>query len=92
MLLRFRRHPVVVVADIKAMFSQVQVKERDKDLLRFLWFPDGDLNAKPKSYCMTRHVFGATSSPFIAAHALRQAANDLSCSPGLPEFDQERRG
>ena len=64
------------MADIKAMFSQVQVKECDKDLLRFLWFPDGNLNAKPEAYCMTRHVFGATSSPFVAAHALRQAANE----------------
>ena len=76
MLMRFRFHPVAVVADIKAMFSQVKVQKSDKDLLRFLWFPGGNLDAKPKAYCMTRHVFGATSSPFAAAHALQQAANE----------------
>ena len=37
-LLRFRRHPLVVVGDIKSMFSQVLVAEDNRDALRLLWF------------------------------------------------------
>ena len=74
MLIRFRMHPVALVADIKAMFPQIKVLPGDKDLLRFLWFPNGDLKKPPQAYCMTRHVFGATSSPFVAAFSLWAAA------------------
>ena len=35
-LLRFRKHPVAVVADIESMFHQVRVAPRDRDALRFL--------------------------------------------------------
>ena len=41
-LIRFRQHPIAVVADIKGMFSQVMVDENDRDSLRFLWYPDND--------------------------------------------------
>lgn len=36
-LLRFRAHPVAVVADIEEMFMQVKVPERDRGALRVLW-------------------------------------------------------
>ena len=35
-LLRFRKHPIAVIADIEAMFHQVQVAPRDRDALHFL--------------------------------------------------------
>ena len=75
MIIRFRIQPVAIVADIKAMFPQIKVEPSDKDLLRFLWFPNGDLDKPAQAYCMTRHVFGATSSPFVAAFSLRMAAS-----------------
>lgn len=40
---RFRKERVVIMADIEAMFHQVQVPKDDADLLRFLWWHDGDL-------------------------------------------------
>ena len=75
-LLRFRQQQVVVVADIEAMFHQVRVIPEDRDMLRFLWWPDGKLDATPKEYRMTVHLFGATSSPACAGYALRRSAAD----------------
>ena len=75
-LLRFRQHPIAVVCDIKAMFSQVFVDERDQNAFRFLWFLDNDLDQPPVDYLMRTHVFGAKSSPCCAAFALRMTATD----------------
>ncbi|TPP62346.1 hypothetical protein FGIG_12651 [Fasciola gigantica] len=44
--------------------------------MRFLWYPPGKLDDPPKIYQLNVHPFGATSSPFCAAFALRQVAND----------------
>ena len=76
-LLRFRKYPVAVIADIEAMFHQVHVAPRDRDALRFLWWPDGDIKVEPEVYRMTVHLFGAKSSPSCAAFCLREAANEF---------------
>ena len=75
-LLRFRQHKVALAADIEAMFYQVNVTPDDRDAFRFMWWPGRDLTLPPKHYRMTCHVFGAVSSPFIANHAIKQAAED----------------
>ena len=75
-LLRFRKGPVAVVADIRAMFNQVRVEPKDCDSLRFLWWPDGDLSVPPQDYQMQVHLFGATSSPSCCGFALRKVAKD----------------
>ena len=75
-LLRFRESPIAVVADIKAMFSQVFVDRRDQDAFRFLWYPNHDLSVQPVDFRMRTHVFGAKSSPCCAAYALRATATD----------------
>lgn len=66
-LTRFRQEPVACMGDIQAMFYQVKVAEEDRDFLRFLWWPDGDLSKEPTGYRMTVHVFGAVSSPSCAS-------------------------
>ena len=66
-----------MVADIKAMFSQVFVDRRDQDAFRFLWYPNHDLIAQPVDFRMRTNVFGAKSSPCCAAYALRATATDL---------------
>lgn len=43
-LTRFREKPIAIAADIEAMFLQVQVHLKDRDMLRFLWYEDGDLD------------------------------------------------
>lgn len=41
-LTRFRHEQVAVTADVESMFHQVKVPPEDADLLRFLWWPDGN--------------------------------------------------
>ena len=59
-IFRFREGPALT-ADIESMFLQVQVPERDKSCLRFLWRPT--VNKPVQIYEYQRHVFGAKSSP-----------------------------
>ena len=75
-LLRFRQEQIAVMADIEAMFYQVHVDEKDRDFLRFLWWPEGDISKPLGVYRMKVHLFGAVSSPSIANFALRQTADD----------------
>ena len=68
-LLRFRRHPVAIVADIEKMFLQIKINEKDQDSQRFLW---RSMNTKrqPDSYCLTGVTFGLTCSPFSSIQTL----------------------
>ena len=75
-LLRFRQDRVAVAADIESMFHQVRVAEDDRDVLRFLWWENGDLARRPKEYRMAVHIFGAKSSPSCTTFALRRTASD----------------
>lgn len=75
-LTRFRLNSIAVMADIKAMYHQVQVAKQDVDFLRFLWWPRGDLTQPLTEYRMTVHLFGAISSPSCASFALRKTAED----------------
>ncbi|XP_050951513.1 uncharacterized protein LOC127154148 [Labeo rohita] len=75
-LTRFREEPIAMMADVESMFYQVRVPEEDADLLRFLWWPNGNLNAPIEEYRMMVHLFGATSSPSCASYALRKTAED----------------
>ncbi|XP_061165703.1 uncharacterized protein LOC133174619 [Saccostrea echinata] len=43
-LLRFRRDEIAITGDIEQMFYNFKVTEKDRDFLRFLWHPQGDLN------------------------------------------------
>jgi len=57
-LLRFREEPVAVMADVEAMFNQVRVVEKDRDVLRYLWWPGGNQTLEPETYRMNVHLFG----------------------------------
>ena len=73
---RFRKNPIAICCDIEKMFHAFYVDDDCRDLLRFLWWQDGNMNTEPKEYRMRVHLFGATSSPGCATFALKQAAND----------------
>ena len=73
-LLRFRKNRIAIVSDIKGMFHQVRCAPKDRDALRFLWYPEGNLEAEPVPHRMMIHLFGAKSSPSCAAFALLQTA------------------
>ena len=62
-LVRQRAYPIVVTGDIAKAFLQVQIKEEDRDALRFHWRAN---NEQPvETYRFTRALFGLTSSPFL---------------------------
>ncbi|XP_072021165.1 uncharacterized protein [Amphiura filiformis] len=77
-VMRFRQEPVALMGDIEAMFHQVEVSRKDRDLLRFLWWQEGDIERPVEEYRMCVHPFGATSSPAIANFALRRTAEAAS--------------
>lgn len=58
------------------MFHQVKVAEERRDYLRFLWWPQGNLEQDLVEYCMTVHLFGSVSSPSVACLALRKTTED----------------
>ncbi|KAL8583120.1 hypothetical protein ACOMHN_008558 [Nucella lapillus] len=88
-LCRFRLKPVAISCDVKRMFHQFHVAPQHRDYLRFLWWPDNDLNAEPKDYRMKVHLFGAASSPGCANFSLKQLARaNAHLNPQASEFIQ----
>ena len=71
-LIRFRKECIVMAAGVEQMFHQVKIYPKHTDSLRFLWWPDGDLQREPLPHQMTLHIFGAKSSPCCANFSLRQ--------------------
>jgi len=90
-LTRFRQDRVAFMADIEAMFHQVRVPDEQCDFLRFLWWPDGNLEAVIQEYQMTVHLFGAASSPSCCNFALKQTAEDTEHQSGLLVAETIRR-
>jgi hypothetical protein len=43
-LMRFRLEKVPLLGDIESMFYQVKVPPKDRNFLRFLWWPNGNYN------------------------------------------------
>ena len=75
-LMRWRKENVAIMADIESMYYQMNVPPEERDFLRYLWWPNGDLSQDPATYRMRVHVFGAISSPTCSNYALRRCATD----------------
>ena len=75
-LLRWRQYAIAFMADLESMFYRVKVIPEHRDLLRFLWWPNGDVTKKPRVYRMNAHIFGAVSSPSVCIYALNRIAAD----------------
>ncbi|GFY46040.1 uncharacterized protein TNIN_17911, partial [Trichonephila inaurata madagascariensis] len=65
LLIRFRIYSVVVTADIKQAFLQIEIHEEDRNYTRFLWTADPENSNSGEILRMTRLLFGVTSSPFL---------------------------
>ena len=71
-LTRFRENRVALVGDIEKAFLNVEVDERDRDCLRFLWVKDplrGWSDVIAYRFCCA--VFGLNASPFLLNCTLR---------------------
>ncbi|CAH2102097.1 unnamed protein product [Euphydryas editha] len=73
-LMRWRAHSFCVVADLKQMYRQVLVDERDADFQRILWCPEP---GKPiQHFRILRLTFGTACAPYLAVKSLQQLAKD----------------
>lgn len=73
-LLRFREHNVVFMADARQMYRQILTWPAHRDYQRIFW------RASPRDclqeYRLNTVTYGVSSSPFLACRTLRQLAED----------------
>ncbi|UYV70054.1 hypothetical protein LAZ67_7001638 [Cordylochernes scorpioides] len=81
LLLRFRLGKYGIIADMRKAFLQIQVREEDREFLRFLWWKKDQKTLKFYRHC--RVVFGLTSSPFLLAATIKYHLS-------LPQFQDNR--
>lgn len=79
-LVRFREKPVAVMGDIEGMFLQVKVPPEHRDVLRFLFWENGNPALPVVEYRMTTHLFGGVWSPSAANYALKRIPEDYGSS------------
>ncbi|XP_072395159.1 uncharacterized protein [Diabrotica undecimpunctata] len=73
-LLRFRRHSVVMGADIAKMYRQVQVKQEHRNLQRILWRFNRE---EPiQTYVLNTVTYGTACASFLSIRCLHQTALD----------------
>ena len=71
-VIRFRVHKVALVGDIEKAFLMINVIERDRDALQFLWYDNpGAFTPSVVKLRFTRVMFGVSSSPFLLNATLR---------------------
>ncbi|KAL7058780.1 hypothetical protein AAHC03_013660 [Spirometra sp. Aus1] len=73
------------------MFHQIRVPKTQRSLLRFLWWPNGDLARELEVYQMAVHPFGATSSPCLAIYALNRLIDRVVDFPSAHNVNYLRK-
>ena len=81
-LVRFRRWPVAVTADIEKAFHQISILGEDRDVHRFLWQLDDDV----MTMRFTRVPFGNCCSPFLLNVTIQHHLSSISLSPAANEL------
>jgi len=89
-IFKFRQREVGFSGDIREMFHQVNIIEKDRSSQRFLW-RGTDRTENPKVYEMQVMIFGATSSPTTAQFVKnRNAAEHRNVEPEAAKAISER--
>ncbi|XP_063830967.1 uncharacterized protein LOC135080214 [Ostrinia nubilalis] len=73
-VMRWREHPIALVADIVKMYRQVLVAEEDVKYQRILWRDEPEKQIK--EYELLTVTFGTASAPYLAVRVLQQIAMD----------------
>ena len=81
-LLRFRRWPVAVTADVTKAFLQIRLSREDQDSHRFLWACGG----RTRVMRSQRVIFGVSSSPFLLNATIRHHLSTYPDSPLITEM------
>lgn len=75
-LIRFRKHQIVISCDMEKMFLQIKVGKAQQNYQRLFW---RESEEKPlEQYRLTRLVFGLTNSPYTAMRCVRQLAEEAA--------------
>lgn len=74
-LIRFRKHNVVVTADIAKMYRQVNIVPEQQNLQRILWRQMGD--EQIRQYRLNTVTYGTASASFLATRCLKQVALEI---------------
>ncbi|XP_045511117.1 uncharacterized protein LOC123706034 [Colias croceus] len=72
-IMRWRLHPICLIADIIKMYRQVKLKREHTDYHRIVWRDD---NNEIQDYRLLTVTFGTSSAPYLAVKALQQVAVD----------------
>ncbi|XP_074661909.1 uncharacterized protein LOC141914575 [Tubulanus polymorphus] len=70
LIMQFRTGVVAMSADIARAFLSVQLAEKDRRYVRFLWYKDNDPSKGIVPYQHNTVIFGSTASPFTLAAVL----------------------
>ena len=76
-LTQFREEKTAFMADVEAMYHQVQVTEDQQSFLKFLWWGNHDIDAEPYDYVVYAHVFGETSLASCSNYALGRTTVEM---------------
>lgn len=86
--LKFRTRSIVLTGDVAKMFLNIDVVERDRDYLRFLWKEPTD-PGPPDVYRSRTLIFGATDSPFQAITCLQKLAQAKMADPEITDLERK---
>ncbi|XP_029055232.2 uncharacterized protein LOC114882514 [Osmia bicornis bicornis] len=73
-LIRFRQHTFVIIADVEKMFRQIIVHPDDRDYQKILW--RDSMNDAIKTFKLNTVTYGTAPAPFLATRSLKQLALD----------------
>lgn len=73
-LMRWRRHPICLNADIVKMYRQVRVNKQDSDFQRIL--RRSNPNESVQHYRLLTLTFGTAAAPYLAVKSMQQLAKD----------------
>lgn len=73
-LLRWRKHQIVLTADIEKMYRQIKISTDDQSYHRIMWRFS---KSEPiQEYQLTTVTYGTASAPYLAIKTLQQLAED----------------
>ncbi|XP_053964104.1 uncharacterized protein LOC128867038 [Anastrepha ludens] len=73
-LIRFRQHSFVLMADITKMYRQIIVDKEDTNLQCILW--RDEITDRIKTYKLQTVTYGTACAPYLAINCLQQLARD----------------
>lgn len=73
-IMKWRRYPIVINADIEKMYRQIHVVEPHTQYQRIVWRPES--NQPIKDFRLTTVTFGTASAPYLAIKTIQQLAKD----------------